>query len=232
MNLFETYKDELNLWDKAMNFILSGKLKLAITNKFISKSTKFLEYTKNFISLVQSEELLNIFEKYFYSLKDEILNYVKNKLLLINKYYFESEQYSNNFHFISQILNEILRQIDNINKYYNDETFDGKVKLHIINLIQNILMDYDLKLQESFDNSFQSLMERSDSIKDKDDDFCWIKRRFIFFKKTHCYFTEHTNNLNLLVNNLIHTEIYIKDYKNKIFAQFTNKFEEYLDNII
>ena len=230
--LFETYKDELNLWDKAMNFILSGKLKLAITNKFISKSTKFLEYTKNFISLVQSEELLNIFEKYFYSLKDEILNYVKNKLLLINKYYFESEQYSNNFHFISQILNEILRQIDNINKYYNDENFDGKVKLHIINLIQNILMDYDLKLQESFDNSFQSLMERSDSIKDKDDDFCWIKRRFIFFKKTHCYFAEHTNNLNLLVNNLIHTEIYIKDYKNKIFAQFTNKFEEYLDNII
>jgi len=230
--LFETYKNELNLWDKAMNSILSGKLKLAITNKFISKSTKYLEYTKNFISLVQSEELLNIFEKYFYYLKDEILNYVKNKLLLINKYYFESEQYSNNFHFISQVLNEILRQIDNINKYYNDETFDGKLKFLIITLIQNILIDYDAKLQESFDTSFQSLIDRTDSIKDKDFDFCKIKRRFIFFKKTRCYYTEHTNNLNLLVNNLIHTEIYIKDYKNKIFAQFTNKFEKYLDNII
>ena len=230
--LFETYKDELNLWDKAMNFILSGKLKLTITNKFISKSTKFLEYTKNFISLVHSEELLNIFEKYFYHLKDEILNYVKNKLLLINKYYFESEQYSNKFHFISQILSEILRQIDNINKYYNDETFNGKVKLHITTLIQNILIDYDAKLQDSFYTSFQSLMGRSGSIKDKDDDFCWIKRRFIFFKKTHCYYTEHTNYLNLLVNNLIQTEIYIKDYKKKIFSQFTNKLEEYLDNII
>jgi len=230
--LFETHKNELNLWDKIMNFIMKGKLKLAITSKFIIKYNKFLGLTTNFIGLIQSEELLNIFEKYFYLLKEEIKNYVKSKLLLIKKYYFDSKQYSNNFYFITQVLSEILRQIDNIDQFYNDEIFNGKVKIYITNLVQNILVDYNIKLQESFFTSFQSLSDRIDTIKDNDKDFCWIKRRFIFFHKSHCYFTEHTNNVNLLVNNLISTEIYIKDYKNKIFNEFANKFGKYLDNII
>jgi len=206
--LFETHKNELNLWDKIMNFIMKGKLKLAITSKFIIKYNKFLGLTTNFIGLIQSEELLNIFEKYFYLLKEEIKNYVKSKLLLIKKYYFDSKQYSNNFYFITQVLSEILRQIDNIDQFYNDEIFNGKVKIYITNLVQNILVDYNIKLQESFFTSFQSLSDRIDTIKDNDKDFCWIKRRFIFFHKSHCYFTEHTNNVNLLVNNLISTEIY------------------------
>ena len=230
--LFEKYKDELNLWDKAMNFILSGKLKLTVTNSFITKSMKYLEYYMNFIGLILSDQLSDIFEKYFYNLREEILNYVQKKLLLINKYYFDSEQYSNNFYFISQIINEILRLIDNINKYYKDTTFDGKIKMHIISIINTKLLDYESKLRESFDSYLNSLIDRSESINEKDEDFCWIKRRFIFFKKPHCYYAEHRNNLDLLVNNLISTEKYIKDYKNKIFEKFTNKFGKYLDNII
>ena len=207
------------------------KSRKIITSGFIKKYSKFIESFKEILSLIYSD-LTDIFEKNFYNLKEKILNHVKNKLSSINKYYFNSDKYSNSFYFISGLSNEILDYIQNINNYYNENVFNGKIEINVLNLIQTILYEYDKKLDNTFQKLYKYLYDKSDKIKSDDRDFCWSRwRLFKGWKNTYLY-TPHTNNIDKVVKDLNQTKIYVENYKNQIYDKFIHKFDNYLDSCI
>ena len=84
---------------------------------FIQRFEMYKANFEKYLLLTYSEEFLNLLEKYFYKLRDDILNYIKNKLLSIKEYYFNNNLYKNNFYFIEQINNEIIKIKMNYSKY-------------------------------------------------------------------------------------------------------------------
>jgi len=224
---FEYLNDELNYFN-----IYRHKRREIITTEFISKFYRFVENNKNFLSLTYSSDLIEIFEENFYNLRDEILKYVKDKISSINKYYFDNKLYSNLFYYISQVTNEILNIIDNINNYYHEIKFDGEIQSYIINIIQNTLPKYDDQLDKEFQNLYNYIYSISDKIKSDGRDFCWSRWRTFKGWKNYYLYTEHTNNIEKVINNLISTKTYIINNKNKIYQNFINKFSKYLNSCI
>ena len=80
----------------------------------------FKQKYNQFYFLIYSDKFLNIIEKYFYELRNDILNYAQDKILSINKYYFNKHLYDDIFYSIDQSNKEALNLIDNINNYFNE----------------------------------------------------------------------------------------------------------------
>ena len=57
------------------------------------KKEQFKIKYDQFYSIISSDQFLNIIEKYFYELRNDILNYAQEKILSINKYYFNKQIY-------------------------------------------------------------------------------------------------------------------------------------------
>ena len=128
--------------------------------------------------------------------------------------------------------NEILDYIQNINNYYNENVFNGKIEMNVLNLIQTILYEYDKELYNKFQKLYKYLYDISDKIKSDDRDFCWSRwRLFKGWKNTYLY-TPHTNNIDKVVKDLNQTKIYVENYKNQIYDKFIHKFDNYLDSCI
>ena len=149
--------------------------------------------------MIYSSDIIDIFEKNFYNLRDEILNYVKKKISLINQYYFDNKLYSNLFYYISQVTNEILNLIDNINNYFSEIKFDGQIQSYILNIIQDTLPDYDDKLSKEFQKLYDLIYSISDKIKDDGRDFCWSRWRTFKGWKNYYLYTKHTNNIKKVI---------------------------------
>ena len=91
-----------------------------ICSTLLEKKEKFKIKYNEFFAIISSEQFLNIIEKYFYELRNDIINYAQDKILSINKYYFNKTIYDNNFYLIEQSNKEALNLIDNINNYFNE----------------------------------------------------------------------------------------------------------------
>jgi hypothetical protein len=86
-----------------------GKKRRFVCSGFIERYYKYKSKFEEFLSLTYSDKFLNLLEKYFYKLRNDILKFVKNKITF-NKYYFDNDLYKNNFYFQEQINNEILKK--------------------------------------------------------------------------------------------------------------------------
>ena len=121
--LNQVFKEENNYFNKYRSedrrFLCRGFI-----SRFYEYESKFEQY----LGLTYSEDFLNLLEKYFYKLRDDILIYVKNKIFSIKKYYFDIDLYKSEFYFHEQSDNEILKIIDNINNYYNEFRWRHKIK--------------------------------------------------------------------------------------------------------
>ena len=238
-DLFYTYRD--GTWgtgDSTVKFLGIDLRRQHITSTFMEKYQKFVLNFQTFLSSVlYSNEFINIFEYYFYGMKEEIINYVQNKLLDINGYYFINDENENNssykhyFYFITQIKNEILKIIDIINKYFSETTFELKIYNYIIMTASNKLIDFDKPLREQFSKEFQSLYTKTNDIKQTDKDFCWSKWKPFKWKPT-CLYSEHSNNIYKITKNLEPIKKYVEENKNQIFNKFINQFSENLEKCI
>ena len=199
---FEYLNDEQNYF-----YYYRFKRRRMITAGFLNKYYRFIEIFKKFLALTISSDLIEIFETNYYNLSEKIINYVKNKLSLINQNYFNNEKFSNNFYFISQMINEITEKINIIHNYFNENIFDGKIQILILNLTQNQLPDFDEKLNLEFERKYNYIYSLADGV-------------------------PHTNNINLVINNLKPIETYVLNYTNQIYDNFILKFNKYLDSCV
>ena len=113
--------------------IYSGEDRRFMASGFISRYHEYKAKFEEFLVLTYSEEFLNLLEKYFYKLRDDILNLIKRKISF-NKYYFYNDLYKELFYFQEQINENILEIIDIINDYYNEINLDGDIKIKAMNL--------------------------------------------------------------------------------------------------
>ena len=231
--LFSEYRD--GTWgtgDNTVNFLGIDTRRQMITNTFISKYYKFIEYFNLFLNNVHySSELTNIFKESFYSIKEEIINYVKYKLLKINTYLFDDKLYEGNFYFLKLIQNEILKIIEVINNYFSEEIFEGKIYIYIFDTIINNLISFDENLAKELEEKFNDLSDRSNKIENTDKDFCYAKWKWFKWRKT-CLYSEHTNNIDKVTKDLGIIKVLIKQRKTIILGDFEQNFNVYLNLII
>ena len=210
----------------------SGKDRRFLTSAFIERYYEYKVKFEEYLLLTYSEDFLNLLEKYFYKLRDDILNYVKNKIFSVNKYYFNHEYYKKLFYFNEQVNNEILKIIDNINNYYNEINIDGDIKLKALNLSQEILKPYHEKQIENLDKFYNLLYSRTTDyhVKNDEKDFVYSYWRLLLkgWKNRYLY-TPHHNNINLVLKDLKKTDIYLLNETNIIFINFISKFDKYLN---
>ena len=204
-----------------------------MTSAFIERYYQYKAKFEQYLILTYSEDFLNLLEKYFYKLRDDIIGYIQNKIFSVNKYYFNHEYYNKIFYFNEQANNEILKIIDNINNYYNELNIDGDIKLKALNLSQEILKPYHEKLIKDFDNFYNRLYARTTDyhVKNDEKDFVYSYWRYLLkgWKNIYIY-TPHHENINLVLKDLNRTDEYLLQETNIIFTNFISKFDKYLNN--
>ena len=209
-----------------------GKKRRFLNSGFIERYYKYKAKFEEFVILTYSDNFLNLLEKYFYKLRDDILNHIKNKIFSVNKFYFNHEYYTKIFYFNEQANNEILKIIDNINNYYNELTIDGDIKLKALNLSQEILKPYHTKLINDLDKYYNKLYGRTTHyhVKDKKKDFAYSYWRSLKGWKNIYLYTKHYKNINKVLTDLKKTDEYLLKETNIIFNNFISKFDNYLNN--
>ena len=209
---------------RSSTYICSGLMK--------KKETFKIKYDQ-FFTLISSDKFLNIIEKYFYELKNDILNYAQEKLS-INKYYFNNQLYDKIFYLIEQSNKEALNLIDNINNYFNEINLNKELKINALNIINDILGPINEKNKDKIDELYKFLYE---NIKEKgktkscdNNDLYyewWIMP--IFGTDYEIFDCPHTNNINLVKLDLIETDNFLKNQKNILLNNFIKKIENYLN---
>ena len=206
-----------------------------LTKDFIEKYNKFKDKFTNYLFLFYSEEFLNLLEKYFDKLKNDILNYVKDKLFSINISYLNSDYYNKAFYFNQQINNEIIDIIDNINNYYNPIIINSDIKPKAVNLTEKILQPLHEIKMKYLDEYYNYLYSKTTHfhIKDGVGDFVYSYWQLLFigWKDIHLY-TDHTSNIHFVITDLKKTDEYLFKETDFIVKQFISKFDKYLDNYI
>ena len=213
----------------------SGKDRRFLTSAFVERYYEYKTKFEEYLLLTYSEDFLNLLEKYFYKLRDDILNYVKNKIFSVNKYYFNHKYYKKLFYFNEQANNEILKIIDNINNYYNEINIDGDIKLKAVNLSQEILKPYHSKQIKYLDKFYNHLYDRTTDfhIKDDEKDFVYSYWKLLLYGwKNRYIYTKHHNNINLVLKDLNKTDVYLLKETNIILVNFISKFDKYLNKYI
>ena len=228
--LYQVFDEENDYFNKYRSedrrFLCSGFI-----SRFYEYESKFEQY----LGLTYSEDFLNLLEKYFYKLKDDILVYVKKKIFSIKKYYFDIDLYKSEFYFHEQSDNEILKIIDNINNYYNEINLDGDIKLKAFSLSQEILTAYHKKKTKDIEKYYDYLYSRTTNyhVKDCKKDFVYSYWRLLLkgWKNKYLY-VSHTDNIKLVLKNLQKTDKYLLNETNKIINNFISKFDKYLSNYV
>ena len=215
--------------------IYRRKSRRFLTSEFIERYYKYKSKFEEYLFLTFSEDFLNLLEKYFYKLKNDIINYIINKIFSVNVYYFNHEYYNKTFYFNEQANNEILKIIDNINNYYNEMNLDGDIKLKALNLTQEILKPYHEKNIKNLDNYYDYLYSRTTdyNVKSDEKDFVYSYWRYLFkgWKNIYLY-TKHYKNIDKVLTDLNQTDKYLLNETNIIFNNFISKFDKYLNNYI
>ena len=212
----------------------SWKRRRFLTSDFVERYYQYKAKFEEYFYLISSEDFLNILEKYFYKIKNDILDFIKNKLFSIKIYYFDFEHYNKAFYFHEQINNEILNIIDNINNYYNEMNMDGDIKIKALNLVQEILKPYHDKKIEELDKFYEHLYDRTTNYHVREDEKDFVYSYWRFFKgwKNIYLYTEHHKNINYVLKDLKKTNNFISSEINIIYSNFIQKFDKYLTNYI
>jgi len=199
-----------------------------LTSEFVERYYKYKSKFEEYLYLTFSDDFLNILEKYFYKLKNDILNHILTKLFSVDVYYFNQEYYNKTFYFHEQINNEILKLIDNINNYYNEINLDADIKIKAINFAQEILKPYHEKKIKALDKYYERLYDRTTNyhIKEDEKDFVYSYWRFFKGWKNIYIYTKHYKNINKVLNNLKKTDEYISNEIKIIYNNFISKFDK------
>ena len=204
-----------------------------ICSGLMTKKEKFKIKYDQFLTLISSDNFLNIIEKYFYELKNDILNYAQEKLS-INKYYFNNQLYDKIFYLIDQSNKEALNLIDNINNYFNEINLNKELKINALNLINDILGPINEKNKDKIDELYNYLyknIKEKSKIKSCDNNDLyyewWVMP--IFGTDYEIFDVPHTNNINLVKLDLIETDNFLKNQKNIILNNFIKKIDNYLN---
>ena len=215
--------------------IYRSKSRRFLTSAFIERYYKYQTKFEQYLYLTYSEDFLNLLEKYYYKIRDDILNHVKNKIFSINVYYFNHEYYNKTFYFNEQVNNEILKIINNINNFYTELNMEVDIKIKAINLTREILKLYHDKKMKELDSFYDYLYSRTTDyhIKNAGGDFCYSYWKYLFFGWKNIYiYTKHYNNINLVLENLNRTDEYLLNEANIIINNFISNFDKYLNNYV
>ena len=207
-----------------------------ITSGFYERYHKYKAKFEQYLYLTYSEDFLNLLDKYFYKLRNDILNHVKDKIFSINITYLNNEYYNKTFYFNEQINNEILKIIDNINNFYHELNLDTDIKIKALNLTPEILQPYHNKKIKELDKFFDRLYDRSTDWHIKSDskrDFCYSYWLYMTFGwKNEYLYTKHNSNFKKVLKDLKKTDNYLLNETNKIFNNFTSKIDKYLNKYV
>ena len=170
-----------------------SKSRRFLTSEFIERYYEYKAKFEEYLMLTYSEDFLNLLDKYFYKLRDDIIRYIQTKIYSVNKYYFNHEYYNKIFYFNEQVNNEIFKIIDNINNYYNELNIDGDIKIKALNLSQEILKPYHEKLIKNLDDFYNRLYDRTTDfhVKSDEKDFVYSYWRYLLkgWKNIYIYKT-------------------------------------------
>ena len=213
----------------------SSESRRFLTSQFIERYHKYKSKFEQYLLLTFSEDFLNLLEKYFYKLKNDILNYITKKIFSVNYYYFNHEYYNKTFYFNEQANNEILRIIDNINNYFNEINLNSGIKIKAVNLTQAILKPYHNQKIKQLDLYYDFLyaITTDYSMKSSEKDFVYSYWRYLLkgWKNVYLY-TKHYKNINLVLKDLKKTDKYLSKETKNIYNKFISKFDKYLNNYI
>ncbi len=128
------------------------------------------------------------------------------------------------------MINEITEKTNIIHNYFSETKFNGEIQTLILKGIDTIT-NLNEDLSSKFEESYNDICQKEKGVKDDERDFCWSQFK-LFFWKNHYLYTEHTNNLYLVIKNLKPIEKYVINYTNQIFDKFILKFNKYLDSCV
>ena len=215
-------------------------VKLYLCTDFIKRYNQYIDKFKELLNLIYKDDFSNLFQKYFFKLKNDIINYVKNKSSSLNKFYFDTNLYEQNFYFVESIKNEILQIIQNIDNYFNENIFIKEIK--VTSLFEKDLIPYHNKKMEELYSMYNSIYEKTNEphVYECEYDFAVYKKVcktwFIICwrKKWQMYFYDILDKEKI---NLVQTKIYYSDNQliketNNIYNNYIKKFEYNLGNII
>ena len=224
------------VFDEENNYftIFRGEDRRFFASGFIERYYKYKAKFEEYLYLTFSDDFLNLLEKYFYKLKNDILNHIKTKLFSVDVFYFNQEYYNKTFYFQEQINNEILKLIDNINNYYNELKLDGDIKIKALNLAQETLKPYHEKNIKSLDQYYNYLYGRTTNYHIKGDhrDFVYSWWRIIKGWKNRYIYIQHHDNIDKVLTDLSKTDEYLSTEINTIYNNFISQFDKYLDDYI
>ena len=231
--LKEIFDEEDDYFDK-----YKSKHKRFLCKEFVNRYYEFQAEFEKYLGLTYSDKFLNLLEKYFYNLRNDILSYIKNKIFSIKKYYFNIDLYKNEFYFHEQTNNEILKIIDNINNYYNEMNLDSFIKIKALSISQEILGPYHENKTKKMEKYYDDLYSRATNYKVKDckkdkHDFAYTYWRYLLKGwKTEYLSVSHNDNLKLVLKDLKKTDEFLFTETEKIYNNFISKFDIYLNNYV
>lgn len=215
------------------NYLFAKRFKDAkgVTYRFLSITSDFASNNANLLSQILSE-FPNIAKKHFIQIRKDILNYFEHKLSKIEKFNLNNSIY---YDFIDLFNEEINSIKDNIKDYFNEEIFDKELLIDINNYTNEKAINLNDEKSKKYNDLYNKIMDLNDYPKAEDADcyHMWIVK--IGFIRAHRTMTSSSNHYQEMKNTIKNLDIVDDFLENKriLFIQnFTNKFDEYLNNYI
>ena len=212
----------------------SSRGKRYMAQGFVTLYFKYIQYFKEFLYLMCSDQFLDLIEIYFYKIRDTILNYIDQKVKSINSYYFNNELYKRHFYLMEQIKEEIYKIIDNINNYYNEmKLIDLQIKTSKLSL--EVLEPYNKAKEDILNNYYERAQGACRHIVGNGCDVLFVEKRkakHCFHHVRHSLYCPHRNNINKILRDLSKTNLYLNEKSIIIIQNFINKFDKYLINYV
>ena len=238
-NNFNLINEVLEEQNKFFEFLGPPK---SFCTGFINRYNIYKQKFNELLGEVYKDDFANLFEKYFFKLKNDIIKFVENKINSINKYYFNIDLLKNNFKFIEDIKNENLKIIENIENYFNEINFMNKIKIELYNLYNKIITPYHNTKIKQLDKFYKVLEKKTTSpgiMKCNEDvavsyKVCklWIFICWKYKYKTDYYKVNYQKNINLVDTKIKYSETDLNKETDIILNNFIKKFEKYLSKNI
>ena len=207
---------------------------------FLNRYNIYKQKFNELLGEVYKDDFANLFEKYFFKLKNDIIKFVENKIYSLNEFYFNIDLFNNNFKFIEDLKKEYLKIINNIENYFNEINFINKIKLELFNLYEKIITPYHNTKINELDSSFNYLKKQTTSgIMECSEDIAMSNKICTFWlfkclKYGYIWHYEHLSKKyppNIIIK-IEYSENDLIQETDNILNNFTKKFEKYLTNNI
>ena len=236
----ENYELAFQYLNEENNFISSIGGDIYLGSEFINRYQIFLKKFKEFMALSFSDGFISTLEKYFYKIKNDILNYINEKMKSINKYNITEEIIKNNFYLIEQIYDEMNNLTENIDNFFNEQNFNMKIKIMVINIGTEYIQTYDEEKEKLLTNLYDNINKRiGNKVYGSSGDFVKrVKKRKKWkrlWKKYYVfepYYCNSRNNVNKININLSKIENNILTHLNSLINNYINNIEPFITSYI